>query len=261
MFIRARWLAASLMLLMLGSANAASSEEAAIGSGETGRATSAVPPRSTASTHAQLMRFLLQPVDDPNRLRGYRIAILATDGVDGFDLQVPRDFLAERGATVHVIVPRPLNVLQPGGSGPVLAPKTSITVLEPSGEQRIASFDRFLDQVQPGDYDAVYLPGQLAPSSDLAGPRSIAFLQEATRTGKPIFAAGNSAQLLLEAGLLDQSQPIGDAAKSSSPASSTVSVVDDPLVNDGNIYATRDAFDMPILMDRLVATLLERPAP
>ena len=162
---------------------------------------------------------------------------------------------------MHVLVPRPFKALQSTGSGPMLAPKTAITVLEPSGEQRTASFDRFVDQVEPDDYDAVYLPGYLTASSDLAGPRNIAFLQEIARTGKSIFAAGNSVLLLVNAGLLDERQAIGDVAKSPSPASSTLSVVDDdPLVSDGNIYATRNAFDMPILMDRLAATLLERPA-
>jgi protease I len=246
------------MLLILGSANA-ELPQSRYGLDEAGHATSPVPSRTSVSPHAQLMRFLLQPVDDPNRLRGYRIAILAADGVDGFDLQVPRDFLAERGATVHVIVPRPFKALQSTGSGPVLTPKTSIAVLEPSGEQRTAAFDRFLDEVHPGDYDAVYLPGYLAPASDLAEPRNIAFLQAAARMGKSIFAAGNSPLVLLKAGLLNQSQAIGNAAQSSSPASSTVTF-DDPIVNEGNIYATRDASDMPILMDRLVATLLERPA-
>jgi protease I len=259
MFKRVRLLAATSTLLVFGSANAELPELAATGSGDTGRATSVVTPRTSISPHAQLTRFLLQPVDDPNRLRGYRIAILAADGVDGFDLQVPRDFLVERGATVHIIVPRPFKALQSTGSGPMLTPKTSIAVLEPSGEQRSASFDRFVDQVEPDDYDAIYLPGYLTSSSDLAEPRNLAFLQEAARAGKSIFAAGNSPVLLVKAGLFDDRQPIGEAARLSSPASSTLSVVEDPLVNDGNIYAARDAFDMPILMDRLATTLLERP--
>lgn len=260
MFKRVCLLAATSTLLVFGSANAELPELAATGSGDTDHATSVVTPRTSISPHAQLTRFLLQPVDDPNRFRGYRIAILAADGVDGFDLQVPRDFLVERGATVHVIVPRPFKALQSTGSGPMLTPKTSIAVLEPSGEQRTASFDRFVDQVEPDDYDAVYLPGYLASSSDLAEPRNMAFLREAARTGRSIFAAGNSALLLVNAGLLDESKAIGDVARSPSPASSTLSVVDDPLVSDGNIYVTRDAFDMPVLMDRLAATLLERPA-
>ena len=183
------------------------------------------------SSHAQLVRFLLQPVEDPNQLHGYRVAILAADGVDGFDLEVPRLFLSERGAIVHIIVPRPRQVLQAAGSGAVIKPKTQIEVLEPSGEQETASFDRFLDQVRAEDYDVIYLPGHPGAASGLGDQSSIAFLHEAARAGKPIFAAANPPDALVNAGL-----------------------------HDGIVYTSRDAFDMPVLIDRLITTLLTRPA-
>jgi protease I len=107
------------------------------------------------------MRFLFQPVEDANELQGYRVAILAVDGVDGFDLEVPRLFLAERGAAVNVIVPRWRQVLQAASGGALIRPKTQIAVLEPSGEEDTASFDRFVDQVRAQDYDVIYLPGYL----------------------------------------------------------------------------------------------------
>jgi protease I len=184
------------------------------------------------SSHAQLVRFLLRPVEDPNQLHGYRVAILAADGVDGFDLEVPRTFLAERGATVHIIVPRAPHVLQAAGSGAVIKPKTQIEVLEPSGEQETASFDRFLDQVRAENYDVIYLPGHPGEANGFDDQgSSIMFLQEAVRAGKPIFAAGNSPDAVGKAGVLD-----------------------------GITYTSRDAFDMPALIDRLIATLLTRPA-
>jgi putative intracellular protease/amidase len=184
------------------------------------------------SAHARLMRFLFQPVGDANELRGYRVAIVAADGVDGFDLQVPRLFLAERGAAVNVIVPRSLQVLQAASAGALIRPKTQIAVLEPSGEEDTASFDRFVDQVRAQDYDVIYLPGYLGEGSGLSDPNASVFLVEAARAGKPIFAAGNSTDALLEAGLLYRP-----------------------------ICSIRDAFDMPALVEALVATLLTRPAP
>ena len=254
MFRRA-WLSiASLMLCLFGSANAMPPETAVAAYDEPGQA------QSTAAAHAELMRFLLQPLDDPHRLRGYRIAILAADGVDGFNLEVPRQFLAERGATVHVIVPRPSYVLQATGSGAVLKPKTEIAVLDPSGELRVAAFDRFVDQVQPQDYDIVYLPGSSTLSADLADQRSLAFLQKTARSGIPIFAIGNSPLVLLKAGLLDGRWVTGDEATLSGLATSSARVADQRLVSDGTIHTSRDAFDMPVLMDLLVATLLEAPA-
>ena len=249
-----RLLAAALLSFMLGSASAKQPDTAAIdGNGETGDAAGPM------LRHAQLMRFLFQPVEDPNQLRGYRVAILAADGVDGFDLEVPRAFLAERGAAVHIIVARPRHVLQAAGSGAVIKPKTQIAVLEPSGEQETASFDRFLDQVRAEDYHVIYLPGHPGMGSGLNDPNSITFLQEAARADKPIFAAGNSPDALVIAGLLNY-RPARDSAALSSPAwSTTPNVPDALLAHNAMIYTSRDAFDMPVLIDRLITALLTRP--
>jgi protease I len=248
-----RLLAAALLSFMLGSASAKQPDTAAIdGDGETADAAGPM------LRHAQLMRFLFQPVEDPNQLRGYRGAILAADGVDGFDLEVPRAFLAERGATVHIIVARPRHVLQAAGSGAVIKPKTEIAVLEPSGEQETASFDRFLDQVRAEDYHVIYLPGHPGMGSGLNDPNSITFLQEAARADKPIFAAGNSPDALVTAGLLNY-RPTRDPVALSSPAWSTPNVPDALLAHNAMIYTSRDAFDMPVLIDRLITALLTRP--
>jgi putative intracellular protease/amidase len=171
---------------------------------------------------------------------------------------VPRAFLAERGATVHIIVARPRHVLQAAGSGAVIKPKTQIAVLEPSGEQETASFDRFLDQVRAEDYHLIYLPGHPDMGSGLNDPNSITFLQEAARADKPIFAAGNSPDVLVTAGLLNY-RPTRDPAALSSPAWSTPNVPDALLAHNAMIYTSRDAFEMPVLIDRLIAALLTRP--
>jgi protease I len=210
--------------------------------------------------HLDLTRFLLKRVDDPEQLRGYQVAILAADGVDGFELEIPWRFLVERGATVHVIIPRPAGTPQAAGSGAVIGPKTRIAVINPSGEERDSSFDRFLDQVQAADYDAVYLPGFAAPPLERATPHSMAFLREAVRSGTPIFAIGDSPLLLLDAGLLDRKHATGSPATLSKLSTSNVIVIDAPVVQDGNIHTSRDDFDMPAMMDALLATLLARSA-
>jgi len=215
--------------------------------------------RQEASPHAELMRFLFQPVEDPHLLRGYRVAILATDGVDGFDLAIPRRFLADRGASVHVIVPRP-KAVRLGGSGPAFEPRMQIAVLDPSGEHNVADLDRYLDQVQARDYDAVYLPGNRALSRELEELPSANFLQQAAHAGTPIFATGNAALALLGAGLLDQRRATGDARTLERLTASSAYATDAALVIDGPIYTSRDAFDMPALMERLVGRLLARPA-
>ena len=245
-----RLFAASLVFV-LGSANAMAPEKVASRAGDSTRAT------SSGSPHAQLMRFLMQPVEDPNRLQGYRIAILAGDGVDGFDLDVPRRFLAERGAMVHVVVPRPAKDFQAAGSETPGEPEMEITVLEPSGEEHTTSFDQFVDQVQPCEYDLVYLPGNLTFLDRVAEQMSIAFLQRAVAEGKPVFAMGNATLVLFKAGLIDSRTARTDQV--------TVSLGSPPTTADGAarangraIYIGRDAFDMPAFMDELIAALRGR---
>ncbi len=246
------------LLFVLGSAHAMVPERVAFKPGESNEAT------RSGSPHAQLMRFLMQPVEDPNRLRGYRIAILAADGVDGFDLEVPRNFLVERGAAVHVVVPRSRKDFQADSSGvpaetEMQIPEMQITVLEPSGEEHAASFDRFVDQVQPCEYDLVYLPSNLTFSDHTAEQLSISFLQQAAAEGKPIFAMGNATLVLFKAGLIDNRTARAEQAAVSLVSSSRAADAAAPA-NDGVIYAGRDAFDMPVLMNNLITRLLHRPA-
>ena len=245
----------SSMLIALTAAHAAVMRTPA-----TERVGMAVETSDPGPAHRELIRFLLQEVDDPDQLRGYRVAILAADGVDGFELDIPWRFLVERGATVHVIIPRPAGTLQAAGSGAVIGPKTRIAVINPSGEERDSSFDRFLDQVQAGDYDAVYIPGFAAPPLERDAPHRMAFLREAVRSGRPIFAIGNSPLILLEAGLLDRKQATANPATLSKLSASNVTVIDAPVVQDGSIHTSRDAFDVPAMMDALLATLLARSA-
>ena len=267
---RIRWFAGPLALCMLGAGHAKlpPSEVPAFGSPGSSVSTTTSPGRQSqeASAHSDLLRFLFLSVEDPNLLRGYRVAILATDGVDGFDLAIPRRFLTERGALVHVIVPRAkaagaAGALGAAGSGLAVKPGAQISVLNPSGEQDVADVDRYLDQVRARDYDAVYLPGNLALSRELEAPASATFLQQAMHAGTPTFATGNAALVLLAAGLLDNRRATGDAPTLQRLTASSAYATDAALVIEGPIYTSRDAFDMPGLMERLIGRLLARPAP
>lgn len=203
--------------------------------------------------HVELMRFLLGSPDEPGLLRGARVAILATDGVDGFNLEVPRRYLAERGAQVDVIVPRSAA----RASGPATAPRVLHTI-NPSGEEVEVGFDRFVDEVDPLAYQAVYLPGNRSGVPALNGPASVDFIASAVHAGRPLFAIGNAPLVLLEAGLLEHRRATGDATIFMRLALSNAAATDAPLVKDGAIHTSRDAFDIPVLMRQLIVELLKR---
>jgi putative intracellular protease/amidase len=211
------------------------------------------PVASVVSPHDRLMEFLFRSVMDPRQLAGYRIALLATDGVDGFDLEVPRRYLLDRGATVHVVVPRPRSVVRATGSGTSVRPVTHITILDPSGMEGEATIDRFLDQVEVDSYDVVYVPGLRGTADVRTDREGIAFLRQAVAARKAIFSSGNALRLAAEGELL----PVGDAGPmSGSPARGVGRF---PANAAASLYLGRDAFELPWLVDRLVETLLTRP--
>ena len=76
-------------------------------------------------------------------LQGKKIAILATNGFEQSELEVPQDRLKKAGATVDVV---------------------SLAAGEIKGWNkkdwgRPVKVDRTLDEVSAGDYDAIVLPG------------------------------------------------------------------------------------------------------
>ena len=196
--------------------------------------------------HGELMAFLMESPEDEQALRGARVAILAADGVDGFDLQVPRRYLQERGAQVDVIVPRK------AGSA------RTVGTRNPSGEAVEVVFDRYLDEVDPHAYHVVYLPGYRDAAPPLTDTATLAFVQQAVGAGVPVFAIGNGPLVLLQAGLLDQRRATGDAATFLRLALSRAAATDAPMVKDGSIYTSRDAFDLPPLMRQLIGELHKR---
>jgi protease I len=200
--------------------------------------------------HGELLRFLLEAPEDAAALRGSRVAILAADGVDGFDLEVPRRYLMDRGAAVEVVVPRRVRAAE--------AVERTLNTLNPSGEEDSATFDRYLDEVNARAYTAIYLPGHRAPAAALEGTEVLSFIQQAVTAGRPVFAIGNAPMLLLQAGLLERKRATGDAATFLRLAFSNAAATDAPLVADGSIYTSRDAFDMPMLMREMVSELRKR---
>lgn len=61
------------------------------------------------------------------------------------------------------------------------------------------------------------------------------------------------------AGLLHERRATGDVTTIDHLAQSTARATDAALVTDAPIHTSRHAFDMPVLMETLIAALLTRP--
>lgn len=170
--------------------------------------------------------------------------------------------LTERGATVHVIVPRPAGLVRATGSGAIILQKTHLAIVNPSGERDEASIDRFLDKVVPESYDAVYVPGHRGSIDRLAADDSVAFLRATARSGSAIFSANNAVLVIARAGLPDSLLQVREfaGAEGTLRGAAYPTAADAPPGTIAGVYVGRSAFEMPQLMNRLVAALISRPA-
>ncbi|MEO6526198.1 MAG: type 1 glutamine amidotransferase domain-containing protein [Gemmatimonadaceae bacterium] len=117
-------------------------------------------------------------------LKGRRVAILATDGVEQVELVEPRKALDAAGAITHLISPKPgtiqgMNHDEKGDQLPV---------------------DRVLADVHASEYDALLLPGGVAnPDRLRTDEQAVQFVREFMLSEKPVAAICHGPWLLVEA--------------------------------------------------------------
>jgi protease I len=117
-------------------------------------------------------------------LNGRRVAILATDGVEQVELEVPRRALDDAGATTHLIAPN----------------EGSIQAMNHDDKGARLPVDRTLAQVRPGEYDALLLPGGVAnPDRLRLDERAVQFVREFMLADKPVAAICHAPWMLVEA--------------------------------------------------------------
>jgi protease I len=120
-------------------------------------------------------------------LKGRKVAIIATDGVEQVELVQPREALNGAGATTHLISLatgeiQAFNHLDKGDRFPV---------------------DRTLDEASPADYDALFLPGGVAnPDALRMNQKAVDFVRFFIEHDRPVGAICHAPWLLVEAGVL-----------------------------------------------------------
>ena len=119
-------------------------------------------------------------------LNGKKIAILATNGFEQSELEVPRDRLRRAGATVDV-------VSLAGGE---------IKGWDKKDWGRPVKVDKTLDEVAAADYDAVVLPGgQINPDLLRVEPKALKFISDIFDAKKVVAAVCHAPWLLIETGI------------------------------------------------------------
>jgi deglycase len=119
-------------------------------------------------------------------LTGKKIAILATNGFEQSEFEVPRDRLKKAGATVDIVS------LAAG----------EIKGWDQKNWGRTVKVDKTLDQVSASDYDALVLPGgQINPDLLRVEPKALNFIRDVFNAKKIVAAVCHAPWLLIEVGI------------------------------------------------------------
>jgi len=166
-----------------------------------------------------------------------RIMILATDGFEQSELEVPLHRLIEEGAVVEVVSPE-------GGE---------ICGWEDKNWGMPVASDRKLSDVDVGGYDALVLPGgQINPDVLRTNADAVSFIRNFHASGKPLAAICHAPWLLIEAGLIDGRRATSYHSIRTDMENAGALWEDAETVRDGNIITARKPDDLEAFVAAII---------
>src|SRR6476661_3287213 len=173
-----------------------------------------------------------------------RILIIATDGFEEWELFGPREILQKRGAEVVLASPKldPIQATVHDDPGKTIRP------------------DLTLDQARADDFDALILPGGVRNPDHLRlNAKAIALIEQFARQGKPVAAICHGPWLLVEADLVRGRTATSWPSIRTDLRNAGATVVDQPVVVDGNVVTSRNPQDVEEFTNALIDLVEQAP--
>ncbi len=175
-----------------------------------------------------------------------RILIMATDGFEQSELEVPLKRLTAAGAEVDV----------------ASIGTEDITGWDEDDWGVDVAVDLKISEALVDNYDALVLPGgQINPDLLRVEPDAIALIKGFAAAGKPVAAICHAPWLLVEAGLASGRNMTSYKSIRTDVANAGAKVVDEAVVVDGNIVTSRCPDDLPAFCDAIIDAVAEVGAP
>ncbi|MEO8560944.1 MAG: type 1 glutamine amidotransferase domain-containing protein [bacterium] len=177
-------------------------------------------------------------------LKGRRVAILATDGVEQSELEEPRRALDDAGAITHLIAPR----------------AGSIQAMNHDERGAKLPVDRTLAEARPSEYDALLLPGGVANPDTLRMDQSaVQFVREFMLADKPVAAICHGPWLIVEAGAVAGRRLTSWPSLQTDIRNAGGEWVDEQVLIDDRLITSRKPADIPAFNAAILREFGSRP--
>jgi len=166
-----------------------------------------------------------------------KIAILIEKNFEDSEFTIPYNALKATGAEVIVLGSR-MNETYSGKQG-----KASI---KPDGTTT---------EARAQDFDAVIIPGGMAPDTMRTNMKTVRFVQDAVEQGKLVAAVCHGPQVLIEGDLLKGKRATGFRAIRKDMQNAGADYVDEPVAVDGQLITSRRPSDLSIFTTSILRRL------
>lgn len=176
------------------------------------------------------------------QLDGKRILILATNGFEQSELEVPRDRLKEAGALVEVVSPE----------------VGEIKGWDKKDWGRAVAVDKDLKSAKADDYDAIVLPGgQINPDLLRVNKDALTLIRTFYDAGKVVAAVCHAPWLLIESGIAKGKRMTSYHSIKTDVMNAGAQWEDSEVVTDKGVITSRNPNDLEAFSKKIVEEVRE----
>ncbi len=175
-------------------------------------------------------------------LKGKRVAILATDGVEGIELTSPRRALEDAGATVELLSPK-------GGT---------IQSWSHAEKSDVLRVDRAVTEAAPEDYDGLVLPGGVRNGDALRLDQpSVRFARSVLDRNVPVGVICHGGWILIETGSMSGRTVTSYPSLRTDFENAGAHWVDEEVHAENGLVSSRRPDDLPAFNAKVIEEVAE----